>query len=611
MEYRTIHELVRKMEEEDTNGNTIVSKYVTINMREDIDTTDAYLNSKHISGSKDSLGRDKPFFNIVVAARNIWYRATDIDVKDIKIRAVKEKDEIKAFLATILLQQWMKEVNFGQYLNDWGLCLANHGSAISKFIEKGKDLICRVMDWNNMIVDPIDFDSNVKIEKMWFTPAQLRKEKKYNQEFVENLIKGLETRKTIAELPKDNKSRYIAVYEVHGELPSSFLDDKDNNKDIDEDTYIQQMHVVSFQANKENSSKFDDYTLFKGREKNDPLSIAHLIRKDGQTYTGGAVKHLFEAQWMVNHNKKLEKDKLDAGKNLFQTSDGNLVGQNALTDMVESQIIIHKEGGPLTRVETSPDIGGVQASKNDWQAIANQIAGISEAMQEAPKSGVAWRTIQASLQESHLLFELMRETKGLFIKQIIKTYVLPFFMKQLDTTEEISTILENYQIKEIDSRYIPNEAIRRINQKKKETILSGEIYDPGLETTDLASATQEIQSNLTGNQRFIRPSDISSVTWKSIFKDFENELDIDVTGESMDAQGAMATLTTVLQTITTNPSVLQDPNVKLVFNRILSLSGGISPLEITATQAQPMPQPQMAGAPVGGAPQLAMAASPA
>ena len=54
-------------------------------------------------------------------------------------------------------------------------------------------------------------------------------------------------------------------------------------------------------------------------------------------------------------------------------------------------------------------------------------------------------------------------------------------------------------------------------------------------------------------------------------------------------QGSLATLSTVLQTIAASPGILQDPNAKLVFNKIISLTGTISPLEIQATQAQPMP----------------------
>ena len=142
-EYKTISELVRELEQNDESGTTNYSRYVSGSMREDIDLTEAYINSKHKSGETDYMGREKPFFNIVTAARNVWYRATDLDRKDIKVRAEKESDVVVAFLATLKLQEWMKKSDFGQFLNDWGLTLATHGSAVAKFIEKGGELHTR------------------------------------------------------------------------------------------------------------------------------------------------------------------------------------------------------------------------------------------------------------------------------------------------------------------------------------------------------------------------------------------------------------------------------------------------------------------------------------
>ena len=590
MQYKSVAELVRQAEYNDKNGLTTSSKYVQFSMREDIDTTEAYLNSKHISGDSDYMGREKPFFNIVTAARNIWYRATDLDVKHIRIRATKESDEIKAFLATILLQDWMRKSGFGRFLNDWGLTLASHGSAISKFIEKDAELYCKVQDWNSVIVDPIDFDGNVKIEKLWFTPAQLKRQESYDQELVDNLIENLTTRKTADGQKKDNRSDYICLYEVHGELPLSFLTDKEK----DEDEFVQQMHVITFQEKKDDRDQFEEYTLYSGRENKEPNFIAHLIKKDGQTYAGGAVKNLFDAQWMVNHTQKIIKDQLDlASKIVFQTSDSSFVGSNVLTNIENGDILNHKPNEPLTMLNNKPDIVAMQSFKADWQNISNQINGISEAMQgqNAP-SGTAWRQVQALLQESHSLFELMTENKGLALVEMLREYVIPFFKKKLNNSDEISAILEDHQIKQIDNRYIPNEAIRRVNQKKKDAILSGQIYDPTQEGMDMQSAQQAIQGELTGNQRFIRPSDIEGATWKEIFKDLEWELEIDITGEAKDTQSALATLSTVFQTMVSNPAVLNDPNVKMVFGKILSLAGGISPLEIQTTAQQPQPQIQ-------------------
>jgi len=534
-----------------------------------------------------------------MAARNVWYRATDIDRKDIKVRATKETDELKAFLATLKLQEWMKKADFGQFLNDWGLNLATHGSTIAKFIEKDGELSAQVMNWNNFICDAVEFEGNPKIEKLWFTPAQLRKQKGYDKELVKVLLETTTTRKTSDGQTKDNKDDFILVYEVHGEFPQSYL----TGKETDEDTYTQQMHVISLTENKEDSTgnEFESYTLYQGKEAIDPYMITHLIKKEGQTYSGGAVKNLFEAQWMVNHSEKQIKDQLDlASKIIFQTSDGAFVDQNVFTNIENGDILKHNKEEPLTRLAGTPDITAMQTFKADWQNIAGQINSVSEAMLgETPKSGTAWRQTQAVLQESHSLFELMTENKGLAIIRMLRDYVIPYFKKKLDNSDEISMILEDYQIKEIDNRYVTSEVTRMMNQKKINIILSGKIYDPTQEEGLIAQTEEEVKSSLTGNQRFIKPSSIDGTTWKKVLKDLEWDLDIDVTGEQKDLQGAMATLTTVFQTMASNPAILQDPNVRLVFNKIIGLAGGISPMEIQATQAQPQPQIQPTGEQAG------------
>lgn len=597
MEIKSVHEFVRQLEKNDKFGTTIYSKYVQFSMREDIDTTEAYINSRFTTGPKDNLGRDKPFYNIVVAARNIWYRATDIDRKNIFIRATKEKDEIAALLATIKLQEWMRKNNFGQFLNDWGLTLATHGSAITKFVEANGELHCQVMDWNTMIVDPIDFENNPKIEKLWYTPAQLKRNKNYNKDLVDKLIDNVQTRKTMGGQQVDNRQGYIPVYEVHGELSLAQykMSKGEPVEEGDEDEFFQQMHVISFLENPGDKASFDEYTLYSGKEARDPYLLTHLIKKDGQTYSGGAVKNLFEAQWMVNDTQKKIKDQLDlASKIIFQTADDSFAGQNALVNVENGDIMTYDaQKGPLSQINNKPDIAAMQATLQAWQTVANQINGISEAMMgQNPPSGTAWRQTEALLQESHSLFSIMTQNKGLALTEMLTTFVIPFFKKQLNNTDEIAAILEDHQITQIDSRYVPNEVTRRLNEKKKKTILSGAIYDPTTEGQDRTALEQAVKGNLNGNQRFIKPSDIPSKTWKDVFKDLEWELDIDVTGEGKDTQTLMTTLTTILKTIASNPGILQDPNARLVFNRILDISGAVSPLELQVAQSQPAKQMQ-------------------
>ncbi|MEA3431446.1 MAG: hypothetical protein U9R01_02030, partial [candidate division WOR-3 bacterium] len=320
----TIGDLCRKMEEDDINGVTTISKYVTHNQRECLEKIDAYINSQHISGEIDYLGREKPFFNVVIAARNIAYRATDIDRKNIRIVPTKSADEITSFLATIHLQEWMRRNAFGQFLNEWGLSLSTYGSTILKFVEQGKELHSEVMPWNRMIVDAVDFDANPKIEKLWLTPSQLLDRKNYDKDLVMKLIDAQEARETTDGQEVDTKDGFIPIYEVHGKLPLSY---STGNPD-DDNTYEQWMYVLSFVESNDKKDEYEDYVLYSGREAKDPYMITHLIKTAGRTLSIGSVENLFQTQWMQNHSAKVIKDNLDiASKIIFQTADKTFIGQ--------------------------------------------------------------------------------------------------------------------------------------------------------------------------------------------------------------------------------------------------------------------------------------------
>lgn len=596
----TIYDLVRKAEQNDQQGSTTISKYVTFDMRENIEKIDAYLNSKHISGDVDDMGREKPFFNIVTAAVNIWYRATDIDRKNIRIKASKASDTILSFLGTVHLQQWMRKANFGQFLNEWGRSLVRYGSTVVKFVEKDGELYAEVIPWNRLIVDPIDFDANPRIEVLELTPAQLRKREGYDQEIVEKLIETKAIRETMEGQTKDNRSEYIKIYEVHGELSLKKL----TGKDEDKDTYVQQMHAISFVEGK-GKGEFDDFTLVSGREAKDPYMITHLIREDGRTQGIGAVEHLFEAQWMVNHNAKMIKDQLDlASKLIFQTSDGSFVGQNALSNIETGDILIHQANQPLTQINNgSHDIVQSQNILSMWKALGQEITNTPDALmgQNAP-SGTAWRQVEAIQQEAHSLFELMTENKGLDIEKMLRHYILPFLKRQLNNADEVSATLDTYGIERIDSMYIKNEAVRRANDKAIEAILNGEIAQPVEEAIpgEQMKIQEELQS--LGGQRFYKPSEVS---WKKEFENFEWDVEVDITGEAKDNQANMATLTTLYQSLLGDPS--QQAIAKMILGKILEMTGAVSPIELqtlpqstqTPTQA---PQPlALAG---GGTPQV-------
>lgn len=585
--YHNIYAFVRAQEYLYRSGATKISKYVQHSLSETVQTIYAYINSKHISGEQDSLGRDKPFFNIVVAARNIWFRATNLDRKDIRIRETDSDHVISAFIATIKLQDWMRRERFGVFLKDWGLTLAGFGSAITKFVQKDGKLIPAVVPWDKMICDTIDFNNNPKIEIFEYTASQLREKKEYDQDVVEALISSPTIRMTITQELQDVKPYYFKIYEVHGMFPvSNLTKDTPKYKPADKKTYSQQMHVVAY-TRTSTDGKYNDFSLFKGQEAKDPYRCDSLLKEDGRTLAIGSVEHLFQSQWMVNHNYKAIKDQLDlASKLIFQTSDPAFVGLNALASIETGQILNHKINEPITAVPNgSADTESLIDVAAQWKAIGQEVNGVTDAMIGIrPSQGTAWRMQNLQLQEAQALFDTMKENKGLALEDMLREWIIPYIKTQLKDSKQIVATLESHNVKKIDSMYVPQEAIKRYNRKIINHVIKTNGKRPiGI---NLKSELDQVQAeqNSNGNVRYFKPSEITKKTWKQVFDDLEWEAEVIIADESSDDNATLQTLNTALQMVL-NPAYATSPQAQMIVGKILQTVSGLSPLELASTPA--------------------------
>src|SRR3990167_3847451 len=582
---KTICEIVREAETNYTSGTTKLGDYVDFSLRETVEKINAYSYSKHTSGDKDSLGRDKPFFNINSAAQNIWYRATDIDRKNIKFIPETMASVPLVFVANIILKKWMDKNHFGQFLNSWGRTLARYGSAVPKFIEKKGELITSIIAWNRIICDSIDFDVTPRIEKFYKTPAQLRK-MGYDEKKVDALIVATQSRKTLAGQTKDLKNDFIELYEVHGELDVRLLQDDPDLSDDKEIKYRQQMQVVSFIKNDETKG-YNDFVLFKGKEEKDPYTITHLIEEDGRVLAIGAVEYLFEAQWMQNHTVKNMKDLLDiSSKLIFQTSDGNYLGRNILSAIETVDINVHKINEPLTQINNSKgDIVALQNYGMMWRSLGQEITATPDAMRGiTPVSGTPLGTTELLTAQSNSLFEIMIENKGLHLEEMLRIYIIPHIRKQLKNKDEILAILDSAGIDEIDAMYIPKEAIKRYNQRSKELILTGQPVQQFNPQTEQQAVKEELSA--MGNKRAFTPEELN---WDEVFSDFEwDNIRVEITNENADKQAIMGVLNEVFKTIVGMQGRPMSPDEKMIFNKILTETSYLSPLQFANKTLSPI-----------------------
>lgn len=598
----SIQNIVREAEQNYIQGTSKLGKYVDWSLYDTVETIDAYSLSRHTSGSTDALGREKPFFNIVTSAVNIWYRATDLDRKNIRIMPDSITSVPLAFMGTVLLQRWMDKNRFGVFLNQWGRTLAKYGSAVVKFVEINGNLEPSVIPWNRFIADPIDFDAIPHIEKFYVTESQLKKlarERGYDMKKVEEFCTAETTRKTLEGFNQDNEGEFIEIYEVHGELSMEDYKEAKGEKvlDGDEENFFQQMHVVCFTKV---NGEYKDFTLFCGREKKDPYMITHLIKEDGRTLSIGAVEYLFDAQWMQNHSIKQWKDQVDlASKLIFQTADKNFVGRNVLSAIQNGDIMVHDDNKPLTVINNQGhDITSIQGFMSQWRILNQEITSTPDAIRgNSQPSGTAYRSVAIQQAEANSLFELMTENKGLAVEDMLRMHVLPHLKTKLDTDEEVMAILDDNMITEIDSIYIPNEAVRRFNERTIDTMLSGGIPSPFQKDIEEMQVRNDMKS--LGNKRSFSPDEVS---WKKALSDLKWEnVKVEITNESKDKQAVLTSLTGIFQDIASNPSILQNPDAKMVFSKIMNETGTVSPMELSnvGTASPPQNGGEKVGAGVG------------
>ena len=102
-------------------------------------------------------------------------------------------------------------------------------------------------------------------------------------------------------------------------------------------------------------------------------------------------------------------------------------------------------------------------------------------------------------------------------------------------------------------------------------------------------------TEMEGTRRIIKPSDNKNKTWKDYFKDFEFDLEVDITGENRDKQATLLSLDTLLQRMSADQEAFSPEDRRKVMNKIIDEIGTdvFSPLQLKgipqqATTGEPM-----------------------
>lgn len=564
-------------------------------MREHIKLSTLYKNSQFATGNNQSQRDGKPFKNIVRPILNLRYRAEDIDVKDILLYV----DDPEEYHLSFLVKKYhddvfIQEHDLDTYLDELKESKIDFGGGLSKKINGPKPEVVPLESL--AFCDQTDLMSGPLGIKHFFSPNQLMDMKAVGWgEKSNGATISLEDLITISrqEKRKDSQGghavktpgKYIEVYEVHGNMPESFLDDE---ADPYEPKYVNQIQIVAFYKNIEGIA--EGVTLFRKKEAKSPFKLIQSDKIYGRALGYGGVEELFDAQVWTNYSEIQIKDMLDAAsKIILRTTDPALAQRHpsGLKNMDNLEVVEHAPNTELAQMDTQPrNIQLFNQSVNEWWTHAQTMGGATDALLgQTPPSGTPFRLENLTTQQGQGLHSYRRGKFAKHIEEIYKDWIIPEIAKRIVSG---SKFLSDLSLEEM--QYVADCLVRNAAKKyEDDLVLSGQPIDPAVTEAYKQKVREEFMNK--GSKWFIE-------ILKDEFKGKPLRVKVNVAGKQKDLQAMTDKIGNVMRFLfsTYNPqtggfAALEDPKMAKLLNQIFEYSG-LDPIDIGYAKPKELMQPQ-------------------
>lgn len=537
----------------------------TFNQNDTIETIYHYYHSQYQTGDVDSEGFKKYFYNIVRNPCNVATKAIDFDTKDIKIKAAEGSSPLKAWFYERDLKFWMKDKNFGKVLNRIFYELPKFGSVVLKVIDR-KPLF---VDLRNFVVeqsaDTLDEASYID-EIHEYTPAQLRQFGK-NWNYVEAVI---------TEFEKSDEP-FIKIYEHYEPVKTGW-----------ERTIVANVGTDIIDNYTGDIIPYEGVVMNKAKLKKLPYREFHWEKIPGRWLGVGRVEPLFDPQLRMNEivNQKA-KASFWATLQLFQTRD-SAIRRNLMTDVKNGQVLnVETE---ITKIGMEDrNLASSNQEETRWLANRDEVTFSYDVTRgERLPAGTPLGSAQLAAAMTSSYFDQIRENVAMDIKILLFEDILPDFEK--DATQEHILLLAGEDLDELRELIIKAKQRRkRISLLKRGKLPTGQEWE--IMKALVAKTSKEEKIKLP----------------EGSYKNLKYKIDIIITGEQEDARTKSANLIAVMQMVSADPNIFQDPTKRKLIFKILE-QAGISPIDIAPQETTPSVMESVRGG--GGVSRPAMPMSP-
>lgn len=541
-------------------------------MRDHLRRSFLYKNSQF---EEDNLNRDlRPNKNIILAILNVEYRTEGFDVKDIELYVDNPDEYYKSFLVKKFHTKWALENEMDTFIDEVVESYTDYGGALVRNTNKNRPEVVdlRTMAFCNQ-TNLLDYPFCIKHS---FSPAQLRKMDKWGQDAYGATI----SLDNLITLCKDEKS--IEVYELHGMLPSEWLNDNMREGEIFDTNQIQ---VVAFYKD---SNRIEyGVTLFKYREPKLPFKFLKRDDIKGRALGRGGIEELFEAQVWTNWNEVKITEMLEAAsKNVLLTDDPSFSAKHpsGLKNVTNNEVLeVSPAGKGVWQMDTYPrNIAVFNDAVARWQEHTQILGSASEGLLgDSPSSGTPFKLFEAQNIEAKGIHRYRQGKIATFIDEIYRDWVIPHISKQITTDNSFLAELSGDEMLEVADKVINHHTNRLIVEK----ILNGEMIDK--EEVEAYKQTMK-ETFYKSNKKFIK-------ILAEDFKDKSLSVMTNIAGKQKNLALLTDKLVNVMRQFLATPQLRQDPEMVRLLNIILE-SSGMSPIMFGSASPMLMQPQQQPGA---------------
>jgi len=537
----------------------------TFNQKETLEKIYYYYNSKYTTGDIDDEGNRKYFYNIVRNPCKVFSKSIDFDTKNIRLLTTGGGDPLKTWFMERDLKYWMKDKKFGLVLNKIFNDLPIYGTVVLKII-KGFPYF---VDLRNLVVEQSADNlssSNYIIEVHNYTPAEFRKVAKdmnWSKDKVNETITLFRNMKDVS---------HIRVFERYGEIDVSETTEPDWQykrvfwADVGADIYNDRGQLEAEHPGVELG--VDD---FEGH----PYREFHAEKVPGRWLGIGVVETLFEPQIAQNEQTNLQsKTAYWAALRIFQTRDSNF-NRNLANDVRNGEVL--NVDSEVTQVDmTDRNLAFFNQQFQKWMANRDELSFSYDVVQgERLPAGTPLGSAKIAISQTLSYFEGIQETVALELKDMLYHVIIPRFSQENTTKHTLRLVGQDLEqfVAMVKNELILKEVIRLAVKNKLPTFEEKEAIGLAIE----ASIKQ-------GKEKLLEIP-------KDYYKDVKYDVEIDITGESIDTRVTSATKFALLQAITTDPTVTQDPiKRKILFS--MAEDGGVNANDLFGVEESKVPMPE-------------------